>query len=136
MIRIMFAALVGFCNLCMMTSCMCGSENVNMYSVPSSSESASGLSGYDNNVTRTDIDAIENALQYDWDKFNRENYSGVVSCNVFNVKITSSYGDNATVSYTLRSTSYTGKKTFVNFKEAKLTKNPDGGFSVDSYGYN
>lgn len=81
----------------------------------------------------TDIYAIEDALQREWNISNAMSSVGAESSNVFNVKKESSNGSEVTVSYTLRST-YNGQKNFADL-HGVLSKNSDGSWKVVNLAY-
>ena len=79
--------------------------------------------------------AIEDALQKEWDISNSNSAVGAVNCNVFSVKVDKVEGHTVYVSYTLKSEYASGDKKFVKLKEAKLTKDSNGNYKVESTGY-
>ena len=82
-----------------------------------------------------DIYAIEDALQKEWDISNSNSAVGAEDCNVFSVKVDRVEGNTVYVSYSLKSQYASGDKQFVNLKEAKLTKDSNGNYKVESTGY-
>lgn len=76
--------------------------------------------------------AIEDALQKEWDN---SNSSSAVECNVFSVDVDKVDGNNIYVSYSLRSTYPSGDKKIVEISGAKLTKDNNGNYKVESTGY-
>lgn len=84
-------------------------------------------------VNDSDIPAIEDALQKEWNTTNASHPSGAESCNVFKVKIRGTSGNEVTVHYSLRST-FNGEKKFVDLN-GTLKKSLDGSWEVVSLGY-
>lgn len=82
-----------------------------------------------------DEHAIEDALQKEWDISNSNSAIGAVNSNVFSVKVDKVEGNTVYVSYSLKSEYASGDKKFVKLKEAKLTKDGDGNYKVESTGY-
>lgn len=79
--------------------------------------------------------AIEDALQKEWDISNSSSAVGAVDCNVFSVKVDKVEGNTVYVSYSLKSQYSTGGKTIVELHGAKLTKDTNGNYKVESTGY-
>ena len=82
-----------------------------------------------------DVYAIEDALQKEWDISNSSSAVGAVDCNVFSVKVDRVEGNTVYVSYSLKSQYASGDKHFVDLKGAKLTKDSNGNYKVESTGY-
>ncbi|UKK75152.1 hypothetical protein L6471_01350 [Segatella bryantii] len=79
--------------------------------------------------------AIEDALQKEWDISNSNSAVGAVDCNVFSVKVDKVEGNTVYVSYSLKSQYASGDKKIVKLKDAKLTKDSNGNYKVESTGY-
>ena len=86
-------------------------------------------------VSNKDRVAIENALQKEWDISNSNSAVGAVDCNVFSVKVDKVEGNTVYVSYSLKSEYASGDKKFVKLSGAKLTKDGNGNYKVESTGY-
>jgi hypothetical protein len=82
-----------------------------------------------------DEHAIEDALQKEWDISNSNSAVGAVNCNVFSVKVDKVEGNTVYVSYSLKSEYASGEKKFVKLSGAKLTKDGNGNYKVESTGY-
>ena len=82
-----------------------------------------------------DEHAIEDALQKEWDISNSNSAVGAVDCNVFSVKVDKVEGNTVYVSYSLKSEYASGEKKFVKLSGAKLTKDVNGNYKVESTGY-
>jgi hypothetical protein len=79
--------------------------------------------------------AIEDALQKEWDISNSNSAVGAVDCNVFSVKVDKVEGDTVYVSYSLKSKYASGDTQFVKLTGAKLIKDGNGNYTVESTGY-
>ena len=79
--------------------------------------------------------AIEDALQREWDISNSSSAVGAVDCNVYSVDVEKVEGNTVYVSYKLRSTYASGDKKFVDLSGAKLIKDSNGKYTVESIGY-
>lgn len=87
-------------------------------------------------VSREDRDALEDALQKEWDISNSSSAVGATKCYVSSVMVDNVEGNTVYVSYNLLSQYASGDKKSVNFKKAKLTKDANGNYKVESIGYN
>ena len=87
-------------------------------------------------VSSEDGDALENALQKEWDISNSSSAVGATKCYVSSVRVDKVEGNTVYVSYNLLSKYASGDIKSVNFKEAKLTKCANGSYKVESVGYN
>ena len=79
--------------------------------------------------------AIEDALQKEWDNSNSSSVVGAVDCNVFSVKVDKVEGNTVYVSYSLKSKYASGNTQFVKLTGAKLIKDDNGNYTVESTGY-
>lgn len=79
--------------------------------------------------------AIEDALQKEWDSSNSSSAVGAVDCNVFSVKVDKVEGNTIYVSYSLKSKYASGDTQFVKLTGAKLIKDGNGNYTVESTGY-
>ena len=79
--------------------------------------------------------AIEDALQREWNISNASSAVGAVDCNVFSVKVDKVEGNTIYVSYSLKSKYSSGNTQFVKLTGAKLIKDGNGNYTVESTGY-
>lgn len=109
-------------------------QDVEAYNNAGESSGAETGSSRCETVSSSDIDlnAIEDALQREWNISNATSAVGAESSNVFNVHLKSIHGNVVTVSYDLRST-YNGKKKFVSLTGE--VKKENGGWTVVNLGY-
>jgi hypothetical protein len=79
--------------------------------------------------------AIEDALQKEWNISNASSPVGAVDCNVFSVKVDKVEDNTIYVSYSLKSKYASGDTKFVELTGAKLIKDGQGNYTVESTGY-
>ena len=79
--------------------------------------------------------AIEDALQKEWNISNASSPVGAVDCNVFSVKVDKIEDNTIYVSYSLKSKYASGDTKFVELTGAKLIKDGQGNYTVESTGY-
>ena len=85
---------------------------------------------------RTEDDySIEDALQKEWDTSNANSAVGAVDCNVFSLNIEKVEGDTYYVSYKLKSKYASGESKTVKLTGAKLNKDSNGKYTVETIGY-
>lgn len=87
-------------------------------------------------VSSEDGDALEDALQKEWDISNSSSAVGAIKCYVSSVTVDNVEGNTVYVSYSLQSKYASGDIKSVNFKKARLTKGANGNYKVESVGYN
>lgn len=87
-------------------------------------------------INSKDGDALEDALQKEWDISNSSSAVGAIKCYVSNVTVDNVEGNTVYVSYSLLSQYASGDKKSVNLKNAKLTKEANGIYNVEDIGYN
>ena len=78
---------------------------------------------------------IEDALQKEWNISNASSPVGAVDCNVFSVKVDKVEDNTIYVSYSLKSKYASGDTKFVELTGAKLIKDGQGNYTVESTGY-
>lgn len=87
-------------------------------------------------VSSEDGNAIEDALQVEWDVSNSNSAVGAEKSYVSSVKVDKVEGNTVYVSYSLQSQYASGDIKTVHFVNAKLTKDANGNYKVESTGCN